>query len=156
MASCAAFIALFSPLTRAGDVYMWTDEEGVVQITDNPHRLPPGGDVERIRDRNRGDANGQSLPDKGQYIEAVTEKVEEEEAVRERTRETAEEEAHRRELEQKLEQAREEYALAKELVEKRRRQYSRKRTRPSRDQYRHALAEQAEKMKKLRELEKQK
>ena len=149
------FITLFSSLTRAGDVYMWTDEEGVVHITDNPRSLPPGGDVERIRQRNRGDADGQSLPDKGRDIEAVTEKVEEKEAVSDRNKGLPEE-PNRNEWERKLQQAREEHDRAKELVEKRRRHYSRKNTRPNWDRYKRALGELAEKREKLRGLERQK
>ncbi|MBA7590351.1 hypothetical protein ES708_32466 [subsurface metagenome] len=133
---------------------MWTDEEGVVHITDNPRRLPPGGDVEIIRHRNRGDTDGQSLSDKKRDIKPSGKRVEGKEAVSDRNKELFEE-PHRRELERKLERAREEYDRAKELVEKRRRHYSRKSTRPNRARYRHALDELAEKREKLRELRRQ-
>ncbi|MDD5724069.1 MAG: DUF4124 domain-containing protein [Syntrophales bacterium] len=148
------FIALFSSPTRAGDVYMWTDEEGVVHITDNPHRLPPGDGVERIGYRNRDDADGQPFPDKGQGIETVPEGVKEKGAVSDQNGGLLEE-PHRRGLERELGRAREEHAHAKELVERRRRDYSRKSTRRNRDQYRYALDRLAEKREKLRELERQ-
>ena len=48
-------IILSSSRVRAGDVYLWTDGGGVAHITDDPCSLPPpGGDVERIRYRDRG------------------------------------------------------------------------------------------------------
>jgi len=149
-------IILFSSLTRAGDLYMWTDKDGVVHIADTPPKLLPGGGVKRIHNKDRGGADGQSLPDKGQDIETVTEEDKGEEAVSDRTRETSKEERRRRELEQKLGQAQEEYDLTRELVEKRRRLYVRYHTRANRARYQKALDELAEKREKLRDLIRQK
>ncbi|MBN2397847.1 MAG: DUF4124 domain-containing protein [Deltaproteobacteria bacterium] len=147
---------LFSFPARAGDVYLWTDEEGVVHITDDPRRLPAGDDVERIRYRDRGDAERQPVPDETRDAERMAEKKngEEERAVGQRRK--LPEDASRRDLDRKIERAREEYARAGELVEKRRREYSRKSTRHNRDQYRYALDQLAGKREKLRELIEQK
>jgi vacuolar-type H+-ATPase subunit I/STV1 len=152
----AFFITLSSFLARAGDIYMWTDKEGVVHITDDPHGLPPGDGVERIRYRNREDPEKQSLSDKGQDIEPLTEKAEKKEAVDDRVTKPPEEEPRPENLRRELEQAREEYGHAQKLVERLRRDYSRKSTRHNRDQYRHALKKLAEKRDRLRELERQK
>lgn len=144
-------ITLLSSPACAEVLYMWTDEEGVVHITDNPRRLPPGDDVERIHYRDASD--GEPLPDTGQSGQPMMETAEEEETVSVQTGTSPEEEARTRELELKLEQAREDYERAKERVEQRRRDYSRKSTRHNRDQYKHALEVLAEKREKIRELE---
>jgi len=156
--SASIFIIFLSltlfPLTLAGDVYMWTDEEGVVHITDNPRSLPPGDDVERIRYRSRDDANRQPVSDKKRDIKPARKGIEEEEAVSDRDKGLPEG-PHRGELERKIERASEEYDRARELVEKQRRHYSRKNTRPNWDRYKRALDELAEKREKLRELRRQ-
>ncbi|MBW2674717.1 MAG: DUF4124 domain-containing protein [Deltaproteobacteria bacterium] len=149
------FITLSVSLTGAGDVYLWTDDEGVTHITDNPRSLPHGGDIERIRYRHRGDVNRQPLSDKKRALKSSGMGTEEQEAVNGRDKGLSED-PYRRERERKLERAREEYERARELVEKRRRRYSRKSTRPNRDRYRHALDELAEKRDQLRELKRQK
>ena len=133
---------------------MWTDEEGVVHITDNPRRLPPEDDVERIRYRDASDR--EPVPDTGQGSQPMMETAEEEESVSVQTGTSPDEEARSKELALKLEKAREEYERAKELVERRRRDYSRKSTRHNRDQYKHALEVLAEKRENIRELERQK
>ena len=143
-------IALLSSPACAEVLYMWTDEEGVVHITDNPRRLPPGDDVERIPYRDASDR--EPLPDPGQGDQPMMETAEEE-TVSVQTGKSPEEEARAQELELKIEQAREEYERAKERVERRRRDYSRKSTRHNRDQYKHALEVLAEKRENIRELE---
>jgi len=143
---------LFSFPARAGDVYLWTDKEGVVHITDDPRRLPLGDDVERIRYRDRGDTEGRSVSDEAR--DAERKNGEEGRAVDPRRK--LSEDASRRDLDRKIERAREEYARAGQLVEKRRREYSRKSTRHNNDQYRHALDQLAEKRETLRELMEQK
>ncbi len=144
-------ITLLSSFACAEVLYMWTDEEGVVHITDNPRRLPPGNDVERISYRDASDRG--SLPDPGQDGQPMMETAEEGETVSVQTGKSPEEEARAQELELKIEQAREEYERAKERVEWRRRDYSRKSTRHNRDQYKHALEVLAEKRENIRELE---
>ena len=144
-------ITLLSSYACAEVLYMWTDEEGVVHIIDNPRRLPPEDDVERISYRDASDR--EPLPDPGQGGQQVMETAEEEEATSVQPDKSPEEEARAQELELKLEKAREEYERAKERVELRRRDYSRKSTRHNRDQYKHALEVLAEKREKIRELE---
>lgn len=139
-------VILSSPLAWAGDIYLWTDEEGVVHITDNPGRAPPTGTVERIRIKDRGE----DLSEEGQGgdAEAVTEEQRE---IPDRNKGLSEE--SNRGWKRKLQQAREEYDRARELVERQRRLYSRKHTRSNRDRYRRALDELAEKRERLRELQ---
>jgi len=127
----------------------------VVHITDNPRGVPPGGDVERIRYRNRSGSDEQFLPDKRDAAETLSEGTEEKKAASGRDKGLSED-PHRREREQTLERAREEYDRAKGLVERRRRDYSRRSTRHNRDQYRNALGALAKKRMRLRELERQK
>lgn len=149
------FIALTSSVTGAGDVYLWTDKEGVVHITDNPRSVPPGGDVERIRYRDRDTPDKQSVPDKREASETLREGVGGKKAASDRDGGISED-PHRRDRERQLERAREEYDRAKKMVERRRREYSRKSTRHNRGQYRHALDVLAQTRERLRELERQK
>jgi len=149
------FVALSFSLTGAGDVYLWTDEEGVVHITDNPRSVPPGGDVERIRYRDREESGEQSLPDRRETAETLPEEIGGKKATSDRD-EGLSEDPRRRDRERQLERAREEYDRAKGMVERRRRDYSRKSTRHNRDQYRHALDVLAQTRERLRELERQK
>lgn len=144
-------ITLLSSYACAEVLYMWTDEEGVVHIIDNPRRLPPEDDVERISYRDASDR--EPLPDTGQGSQPVIETAEEEEAVSVHAGKSPEEDARKKDLELKIESAREEYERAKERVERRRKDYNRKRTRHNRDQYKHALKVLAEKKEKIRELE---
>jgi hypothetical protein len=147
---CCVFF--FWSLARAGELYLWTDKEGVVHITDDPRSLPSEDDVERIRYRDDvSDRNGQSFPDQGQYTGITPEENGGEEPSDTRLSE----DSNRGELKKKLEQARQAYDRAQELVEKRRRDYSRKDTRHNRDQYQHALEELAKTREKLRDLMRQ-
>lgn len=132
----------------AGEIYIWKDTDGVVNITNDPRELPPGGEAETVHYRENDFGGGQFRSDQAQPNDdrGETETIQ----TREQLPET---ELNRKAWEKKLEQTREEYEQLKKLVEKRRRQDVRQSSKRSRDAYKDALQELAEKREQLRMLQ---
>ena len=139
---------LFLSHLFAGELYMWTDAHGVLHITDTPRAFPPGDDVEIIRYSEKNDEQG------GQPNQAEDD-PEEERTINSLTDERVSEEGLKHDKwETELKRAREEYEQAKMLVEKRRRHHIRQPDKHSRDRYKRALKELAEKREQVRVLQK--
>ncbi len=149
------FILILSSLLpfshlRAGELYLWTDTDGVIHITDTRRALPHGDDVETIRYREENDERrGQpkrtgDVPEEKSAINSLTDDQVS------RAKETLRQEK----WESELKRAREEYEQAKVLVEKRRRYHIRQSDKHSRDRYEHALTQLAEKREQVRALQK--
>ncbi len=138
-------------LSDAGEVYLWTDDEGVVNITDNRRKIPPESDVEKIPYRERG--GDKALPESPQPKEFEQGSEKKEAAY---NAAIPAEDPSRREIEGKTLKAREEYDVAADKVERQRRRLAHKNTRQNRDRYNLALKELAEKRELLRALEGQK
>lgn len=147
--ACILILSLSLSLSHlfAGELYMWTDTDGVVHITDTPRDLPPGKDVETIHYSEKDDEResqpsrtGDDPEEKGAVHSVTDERVSEETLKRER-------------WESELKCAREEYEQAKVLVEKRRRHYIHQSDKRSRDGYERALKELAEKREQVRALQ---
>lgn len=148
VAACILILSFSLSLSHlfAGELYMWTDADGVLHITDNPRAFPPGDDVETIRYSEENSEQG------GQSNRAA-DVPEEDKAMNSLTDEQVSEGALKQEKwERELRHAREEYEQAKKLVEKRRRQDVRQSSKRSRDAYKDALQKLAEKRERLRML----